>query len=254
MLPGGRFRRTCFRYWACRLRKDATFLPEEDRLGAEPVIILGHSFWQRRFGGNPAAIGKPVILDGKSFTVVGIAPANFRLDGEEPDEFTPLGQDNSPSLQRRDRHPGISAVGKAATRRDAKGGTRGTGIDCASPSRAIPGRECRPQLRSGPAASRGGRCRADVVVAAGRGEPGAVDRVRECGEPAAGARDFAGTRTRNARGLGSGADPVGAPRPDRERGAGRPWRNARSFNRRAWCPAVCGVLAGEPSEGRGNSA
>jgi predicted permease len=51
-------------------------------------------------------------LDGKSFTVVGIAPENFRLDGEEPDEFTPLGQDNSASLQRRDRHPGISAVAR----------------------------------------------------------------------------------------------------------------------------------------------
>ena len=88
------------------------FLPEDDRLGAAPVIILGHSFWQRRFGANSSAIGKPVILDGKSFTVVGIAPANFRLDGEEPDEFTPLGQDNSESLQRRDRHPGINAVAR----------------------------------------------------------------------------------------------------------------------------------------------
>ncbi len=91
------------------------FLPEDDRLGAESVIILSHSFWQRRFDGNPSAIGKPVILDGKSFTVVGIAPANFRLDGEEPDEFTPLGQDNSETLQRRDRHPGINAVARLRT-------------------------------------------------------------------------------------------------------------------------------------------
>jgi hypothetical protein len=142
----------------------------------------------------------------------------------------------------------------AATRRNAEGGARGTGIDCASPSRTILGLECRPQLRSGPTASRGGRCRADAVVAAGRREHGAVDCVRECGEPAAGARDFAGTRTCDARGVGSGADPAGAPRPDRERGARRLWRNARSFNSRAWYPAVCGVLARGPSEGRGNSA
>ncbi len=94
------------------LAQGRAFLPEEDKLGAAPVMILGHSFWQRRFGGNPSAIGKPVILDEKSFTVVGIAPANFRLDGEEPDEFTPLGQDNSESLQRRDRHPGIGAVAR----------------------------------------------------------------------------------------------------------------------------------------------
>ena len=94
------------------LAQGRAFLPEEDKLGAEPVMILGHSFWQRRFGGNPSAIGKQIILDEKSFTVVGIAPANFRLDGEEPDEFTPLGQDNSESLQRRDRHPGIGAVAR----------------------------------------------------------------------------------------------------------------------------------------------
>ena len=99
------------------------FFPGEDRIGAEPVMILGHSFWQRRFGGNPSAIGKPVILDGKSFTVVGIAPANFRLDGEEPDEFTLLGQDNSESLQKRDRHPGINAVARlrpGATLKEAR--------------------------------------------------------------------------------------------------------------------------------------
>ena len=110
------------------LAQGRDFLPEEDRLGAEPVIILGHSFWQRRFGGNPAAIGKPVILDGKSFTVVAIAPANFRLDGEEPDEFTPLGQDNSPSLQRRDGHPGISAVARLRPGATLKGARAELGL------------------------------------------------------------------------------------------------------------------------------
>ena len=110
------------------LAQGRDFLPEEDRLGAEPVTILGHSFWQRRFGGNPAAIGKPVILDGKTFTVVGIAPTNFRLDGEEPDEFTPLGQDNSPSLQRRDSHPGISALARLRPGATLKGARAELGL------------------------------------------------------------------------------------------------------------------------------
>ncbi len=94
------------------MNQGRAFLPEEDKPGAEQVMILGHSFWQRRFGGNSAAIGKRVILDGKSFTVVGIAPASFRLDGEQPDVFLPLGANNSPSLQRRDRHPGINAIAR----------------------------------------------------------------------------------------------------------------------------------------------
>ncbi len=89
-----------------------TFLPEEDKPGAARVMILGHSFWQRRFGGDPGAIGKAISLDGESFTVVGIAPASFRLEGEEPDVFMPLGQDNSASMSRRDRHPGITAVAR----------------------------------------------------------------------------------------------------------------------------------------------
>lgn len=88
------------------------FLPEEDRPGAEPVLILGQSFWQRRFGGNPGAIGKSLHFEGKSYKVVGIAPTTFRLDGEEPDLFLALGQDNSPSMQNRDRHPGINVVAR----------------------------------------------------------------------------------------------------------------------------------------------
>ena len=82
-----------------------TFLPEEDRLGAAPVIILGHSFWQRRFAGNPNVRSSSVVLDDKSYTVVGIAPAGFRLNGDEPDVFTPLGQNPAKFLQNRRAHP-----------------------------------------------------------------------------------------------------------------------------------------------------
>jgi len=45
--------------------------------GAAPVIVLAHRYWQRRFGGNPAIVGQPVVLNGQSFTVVGIAPESF---------------------------------------------------------------------------------------------------------------------------------------------------------------------------------
>jgi predicted permease len=88
------------------------FLPEDDRLGAEPVVILGYSFWQRLRGRSPVAIGTSLRFNEKSYTVVGIAPAGFRLDGEEPDVFTPLGQDPSPNLQNRGRHPGIQVLAR----------------------------------------------------------------------------------------------------------------------------------------------
>jgi predicted permease len=81
------------------------FLPEEDRLGGRPVAILGYSFWQQRFAGSPAAIGQTVVLDGIRRTIVGIARAEFRLDGDEPDIYTALGQNPAKFLQARRAHP-----------------------------------------------------------------------------------------------------------------------------------------------------
>jgi predicted permease len=45
--------------------------------GAAPVIVLAYRYWKTRFGGNPAMVGQPVVLNGRSFTVVGIAPESF---------------------------------------------------------------------------------------------------------------------------------------------------------------------------------
>jgi predicted permease len=55
-----------------------TFLPEEDRTRlSNPVVVVSHGCWQRRFGGDPALVGKSIILNGHSFTVIGIAPEGF---------------------------------------------------------------------------------------------------------------------------------------------------------------------------------
>lgn len=49
----------------------------EDRAGAERSIVLGHSYWQRTFGGDPSAIGRQLRVDGRPFTIVGVAPEGF---------------------------------------------------------------------------------------------------------------------------------------------------------------------------------
>jgi predicted permease len=82
-----------------------TFLPEEDRPGGPPVMILSYGFWQRRFGGNISALGSSVVFDGKVYTVVGITPTYFRRQASEPDVMTPLGQDTARYLQTRQAHP-----------------------------------------------------------------------------------------------------------------------------------------------------
>jgi putative ABC transport system permease protein len=58
-----------------------TFTPEEDKNGGEPVAILAHGLWQRRFGADPSLVGKPITLNGNSVTVIGIMPAGFRFPG-----------------------------------------------------------------------------------------------------------------------------------------------------------------------------
>jgi putative ABC transport system permease protein len=50
------------------------FVPEEGAPGAAPTAVLGYGLWRRRFGGDPAVVGSAVRLDGRSFTVVGVAP------------------------------------------------------------------------------------------------------------------------------------------------------------------------------------
>ncbi len=69
-------------------------LPEEQKEGAERVIVLSHEFWQLEFGGDPAAIGQTLTLAGIPRRVVGILPAGFRspLPGPmgEADIYRPL--------------------------------------------------------------------------------------------------------------------------------------------------------------------
>jgi predicted permease len=55
-----------------------TFLPDEDRKpGGDTVAVLSYSLWQRRFGGDPHIVGRPITLNGTTYTVVGVAQKGF---------------------------------------------------------------------------------------------------------------------------------------------------------------------------------
>jgi predicted permease len=58
------------------------FLPEEDSPGKPSTAILSYAFWQQQFGGDPNVIGQAVMLNGRSYTVVGVMPAGFSLNYE----------------------------------------------------------------------------------------------------------------------------------------------------------------------------
>jgi putative ABC transport system permease protein len=68
-----------------------TFLPGEDQPGRDPVVILSHGLWQRRFGSNPRVVGEVLRLNGESYTVVGVMSGSYRLGVYGgPQLWTPL--------------------------------------------------------------------------------------------------------------------------------------------------------------------
>ena len=66
---------------------------EGEKPGADPVIVLGYSFWKRRFLADPSVIGKSVYLNARSYTIVGVAAKNFRgtFAIADMDAYLPLG-------------------------------------------------------------------------------------------------------------------------------------------------------------------
>jgi predicted permease len=86
-----------------------TFLPDDDRQGAAPVVILGGGLWKRKFGSSLEVVGKSIALNGTSYVVVGVIPAGFTFYGQGRDVYTPVGQYNDVSF--RDRGIAMSAHG-----------------------------------------------------------------------------------------------------------------------------------------------
>jgi predicted permease len=70
------------------------FTPEEDKVeGANPLAVISHQFWVKRFNSSPNAIGQVVKFNGHDFTIIGVAAKGFsgtRLFGFIPDVWMPL--------------------------------------------------------------------------------------------------------------------------------------------------------------------
>ncbi|HKN76437.1 MAG TPA: ABC transporter permease [Candidatus Acidoferrum sp.] len=86
-----------------------SFRPDDDQVGAAPVVILGGGFWKRKFGSSLEIIGKPIILNGTSYTIVGVIAPGFTFYGRDRDVYTPIGQWNDVNF--RDRRVDVSSHG-----------------------------------------------------------------------------------------------------------------------------------------------
>ncbi len=88
------------------------FLPEDDAVaGREPVVVISHALWQRRFAGDAAVLGRQIWVNGSELTVIGVAPPDFTgtLAGLAFDLWTPVTM-----------HPALSTSSWALTDRGTR--------------------------------------------------------------------------------------------------------------------------------------
>ena len=66
------------------------FTPAEGGAGAAGTVVLSHGLWQRRFGGDPAVLGRRVLLDGLPYDVIGVMPRDFHFPRQDVALWTTL--------------------------------------------------------------------------------------------------------------------------------------------------------------------
>ena len=88
-LPGFQVSANLFPLLGVNTELGRTFAAEEDRPGANRVVVLSHELWQRRFGGERTILGRTLTLNNESYTVIGVLPPDFRFYSKT-DVWTPL--------------------------------------------------------------------------------------------------------------------------------------------------------------------
>jgi predicted permease len=97
-----------------------TFTADEDRLGANPTVMITEGLWQRKFGGRKDIIGQRMVLDDVGRTIVGVVPSSFHLHiqnfqrgGPLNEVYVPVGEYKEPKFYS-DRAAGwgLDAIGR----------------------------------------------------------------------------------------------------------------------------------------------
>ena len=100
-LDGNEISASFFSTLGVKLALGRDFSQEEDRYGGTPAAIISNRLWQDRFAANPAALGKPLTINGVDYRIVGVLRPGFRFMNQEADVYTPLGRGDP--LLRNDR-------------------------------------------------------------------------------------------------------------------------------------------------------
>ena len=89
------------------------FLVSEDQVNGPNVVILSHGLWQRRFGGDPAVLDRPITLNGTSYAVIGVMPDGFEnVMAPDADVWGPLQYDASLPTQGREWGHHLQMLGR----------------------------------------------------------------------------------------------------------------------------------------------
>jgi predicted permease len=91
------------------------FTEQEDELGATPVALISEAFWRRKFGASDV-IGRPLTLNAKTYTIIGVIPAGFHFVSSNfynnADLYLPIGQWDDQLFRNRATGMGMDAVGR----------------------------------------------------------------------------------------------------------------------------------------------
>jgi putative ABC transport system permease protein len=115
-VPAAQVNAGFFKLFGASMVHGRTFTGDEDRPDGGHAVVLSHGFWQRRFGGEPGAVGQTIALDGTASLVVGILAPSFdtTIFNASPEVWLPLqldphSTDHPPSLRAAARlRPGIT--------------------------------------------------------------------------------------------------------------------------------------------------
>jgi putative ABC transport system permease protein len=101
-ITGRRVSADYFRIYGTSAALGRTFVAGEDEPGNDHVVVLSRSFWENRFGGDPAIVGREIEFDGEPYTVVGVMGAGDSFDRSPVEVWKPLAFE--PSTRTRDFH------------------------------------------------------------------------------------------------------------------------------------------------------
>ncbi len=90
LIRGARASAHYFDIFGAKAALGRTFLPGEDQLGKNHVVLLSHALWESRFGADPSILGRDIVLNGEAYTVIGVLQKGGPFDRAAAQLWTPL--------------------------------------------------------------------------------------------------------------------------------------------------------------------